>query len=396
MRFDVSSTALLSRLQSISKVIASKNSLPILDSFLFNLEGNKLTITASDAETRLVTSVDVMNAQGSGLFAVSAKILLDPLEELPEQPLTFDINDDNLEIFIHFQNGKYNFIGQKGDTYPQQKPLNENAISIMMDAQMLLNGISRSLFATADDELRPVMNGIYFDIHTDDLTFVASDGHKLVRLRNLSVKSPGLRRDIADRELVRLRNLSVKSPERASFILPKKPANLLKGLLSKEGEMVSIKFDDNNAYINCVNFEMVCRLIEGRYPNYNSVIPQENPFKVTIDRISFLNALKRVSVFSNPASSLVKLQLKENEMLVSAQDIDFSTSAEEKIVCSFDGTELSIGFKATYLIEILSNINSEEVILELADPSRAGLIVPSENEENEDLLMLLMPMMLND
>ena len=367
MRFDVSSTALLSRLQSISKVIASKNSLPILDSFLFNLEGNKLTITASDAETRLVTSVDVMNAQGSGLFAVSAKILLDPLKELPEQPLTFDINDDNLEIFIHFQNGKYNLIGQ-------QKPLNENAISIMMDAQMLLNGISRSLFATADDELRPVMNGIYFDIHTDDLTFVASDGHKLVRLRNLSVKSP----------------------ERASFILPKKPANLLKGLLSKEGEMVSIKFDDNNAYINCANFEMVCRLIEGRYPNYNSVIPQENPFKVTIDRISFLNALKRVSVFSNPASSLVKLQLKENEMLVSAQDIDFSTSAEEKIVCSFDGTELSIGFKATYLIEILSNINSEEVILELADPSRAGLIVPSENEENEDLLMLLMPMMLND
>ena len=238
----------------------------------------------------------------------------------------------------------------------------------------LMNGISRSLFATADDELRPVMNGIYFDIHTDDLTFVASDGHKLVRLRNLSVKSP----------------------ERASFILPKKPANLLKGLLSKEGEMVSIKFDDNNAYINCANFEMVCRLIEGRYPNYNSVIPQENPFKVTIDRISFLNALKRVSVFSNPASSLVKLQLKENEMLVSAQDIDFSTSAEEKIVCSFDGTELSIGFKATYLIEILSNINSEEVILELADPSRAGLIVPSENEENEDLLMLLMPMMLND
>ena len=374
MRFDVSSTALLSRLQSISKVIASKNSLPILDSFLFDLDGNKLTITASDAETRLVTSVEVMNSKGTGLFAVSAKILLDPLKELPEQPLTFDINDENLEIFIHFQNGKYNFIGQKGDTYPLQKPLNDNAIAIIVDSQMLLNGISRSLFATADDELRPVMNGIYFDIHTDDLTFVASDGHKLVRLRNLSVKSP----------------------ERASFILPKKPANLLKNLLGKETEMVNIKFDDNNAYVNCANFEMVCRLIEGRYPNYNSVIPQENPFKVTIDRISFLNALKRVSVFSNPASSLVKLQLEESEMVVSAQDIDFSTSAEEKIVCQFDGTELNIGFKATYLIEILSNINSEEVILELADPSRAGLIVPAENEENEDQLMLLMPMMLND
>ena len=374
MRYYESSTALLSRLQSISKVIASKNSLPILDSFLFDLDGNKLTITASDAETRLVTSVEVMNSKGTGLFAVSAKILLDPLKELPEQPLTFDINDENLEIFIHFQNGKYNFIGQKGDTYPLQKPLNDNAIAIIVDSQMLLNGISRSLFATADDELRPVMNGIYFDIHTDDLTFVASDGHKLVRLRNLSVKSP----------------------ERASFILPKKPANLLKNLLGKETEMVNIKFDDNNAYVNCANFEMVCRLIEGRYPNYNSVIPQENPFKVTIDRISFLNALKRVSVFSNPASSLVKLQLKESEMVVSAQDIDFSTSAEEKIVCQFDGTELNIGFKATYLIEILSNINSEEVILELADPSRAGLIVPAENEENEDQLMLLMPMMLND
>ena len=374
MRFDVSSTALLSRLQSISKVIASKNSLPILDSFLFDLDGNNLTITSSDAETRLVTSVEVMNAKGTGLFAVSAKILLDPLKELPEQPLTFDINDENLEIFIHFQNGKYNFIGQKGDTYPQQKPLNDNAIAITVDSQMLLNGISRSLFATADDELRPVMNGIYFDIHTDDLTFVASDGHKLVRLRNLSVKSP----------------------ERASFILPKKPANLLKNLLGKETEMVNIKFDDNNAYVNCTNFEMVCRLIEGRYPNYNSVIPQDNPFKVTIDRVSFLNALKRVSVFSNPASSLVKLQLKESEMVVSAQEIDFSTSAEEKIVCQFDGTELNIGFKATYLIEILSNINSEEVILELADPSRAGLIVPAENEENEDQLMLLMPMMLND
>lgn len=374
MRFDVSSTALLSRLQSISKVIASKNSLPILDCFLFNLEGNTLTVTASDSETRLVTSVDVLNAQGTGLFAVSAKILLDPLKELPEQPLTFDINDDNLEIYIHFQNGKYNFIGQKGDTYPQQKPLDENAVAISMDAQTLLSGISRSLFATADDELRPVMNGIFFDFHTDDLTFVASDGHKLVRLRNLSVKSP----------------------EKAAFILPKKPANLLRNLLTKEADQVSIRFDDNNAYVACANFEMVCRLIEGRYPNYNSVIPQENPYKVTIDRMSFLNALKRVSVFSNPASSLVKLQLKDSWLKISAQDIDFSTSAEENIVCQFDGTELSIGFKATYLIEILGNINSTEVILELADPSRAGLIVPSENEADEDLLMLLMPMMLND
>ncbi len=374
MKFDVSSTALLSCLQSISKVIASKNSLPILDSFLFNLEGNTLTVTASDAETRLVTSVEVMNVQGAGLFAISAKILLDPLKELPEQPLTFDINDENLEVFIHFQNGKYNFIGQKGDTYPRQKPLKENAVTLLIDAPVLLSGVSRSLFATADDELRPVMNGVYFDIHADDLTFVATDGHKLVRLRNLSIQSS----------------------EQASFILPKKPANLLKTLLAKETGVVQVKFDDNNAYLTCANFEMVCRLIEGRYPNYNGVIPQENPYKVIIDRISFLNALKRVSVFSNQASSLVKLHLKDNLMTVSAQDIDFSTSAEERIVCQFEGTELNIGFKATYLIEILGNIGSEEVILELADPTRAGLLVPAENAENEDLLMLLMPMMLND
>ena len=374
MKFIVSSTALSSHLQAISRVINSKNALPILDCFLFELEDGTLSVTVSDSETTMVTTVEVNESDTNGRFAVVAKTLLDALKEIPEQPLTFDVNPDNYEITVQYQNGKYSLMGQNADEFPQSATLGDNAVRVEMEAEVLLGGINRSVFATADDELRPVMNGIYFDITTEDITMVASDGHKLVRLRNLSVKSP----------------------ERASFILPKKPANLLKGLLSKEGEMVSIKFDDNNAYINCVNFEMVCRLIEGRYPNYNSVIPQENPFKVTIDRISFLNALKRVSVFSNPASSLVKLQLKENEMLVSAQDIDFSTSAEEKIVCSFDGTELSIGFKATYLIEILSNINSEEVILELADPSRAGLIVPSENEENEDLLMLLMPMMLND
>jgi DNA polymerase-3 subunit beta len=374
MKFDVSSTALLSRLQLISKVIASKSSLPILDSFLFELKENQLNITASDAETRMETSVDVMNVEGAGLFAVTAKILLEPLRELPEQPLHFDINDENLEIFLHFENGKYNFIGQDGDTYPHQKPLGETYTSLFVDAPTLLNGVSRSLFATADDELRPVMNGVYFDIHPDDLTFVASDGHKLVRLRSLSVRSP----------------------ENAAFILPQKPANLLKSVLGKETGNVQIRFDANNAYISCPNCEMVCRLIEGRYPNYNSVIPQENPYKITIDRLALLNAAKRVSVFSSASSSLIKLTITENLMTVSAQDIDFSTSAEEKIACEYDGTDLKIGFKATFLIEILSNIASEQVVFELGDPSRAGIITPAENEENEELLMLLMPMMLND
>ena len=374
MKFDVSSSALLTRLQSISKVIASKSTLPILDNFLFQLQDNKLTITASDSETRLVTSIDVINVEGEGLFAVSAKMLLDPLKKLPEQPLTFSINDENLEIFIYFENGKYNFIGQKGDTYPQPKPLNDMTIAISMESQILLNGVNRTLFATADDELRPVMNGIYFDIQAENLTFAASDGHKLVRLRNNAVQSEG----------------------RASFIMPKKPANLLKNLLPKNSESVKIQFDENSAHIKTDNFQMICRLIEGRYPNYNSVIPQDNPNKLTIDRSSLLYALERVIVFSNPASSLVKLQLSNDLIVVTAQDIDFSTSAEEKINCQYSGMDMSIGFKGTFLIEILTNIDAGEVVLSLADPSRSGVITPSEDEENEELLMLLMPMVLND
>ena len=374
MKFVVSSTALLSHLQAISKVINSKNTLPILDCFLLELDGSKLTLTAADSETRLVTSLEVNESEGNGKFAVNAKNLLDPLKELPEQPLTFEINNDNLETFIFFHNGKYNFIGQSGDDYPQPKELKETAISITIDPQVLFGGINRTLFASADDELRPVMNGVFFDITTDDLTFVASDGHKLVRCKTLSAKGS----------------------ERASFILPKKPANLLKAILPKESEPVEIKFDENNAYIKMSSYTMTCRFIEGRYPNYNSVIPQNNPNKVVLDRLAFFNALKRVSVFSNQASNLIKLQLSDNSIVVTAQDIDFSTAAEETIACEYAGSAMSIGFKSSFLIDILNNIPSTDISLELSDPSRAGLILPAENEENEDLLMLLMPMMLND
>ncbi len=374
MRFKVSSTELLSRLQSISRVIGSKTPLPILDDFLFDLdEEGKLKVTASDVETRLVTSVEIMEWEGSGLFAISAKILLDSLKELPEQPICFEIDDNNLEVIILFQNGKYNFIGMNGEAYPEQKPMNEDADTISIKSQTLISSISRSLFAIGEDELRPVMNGVLFDLQDDGLTFVASDGFKLVRLKNTTVKSEG----------------------KASFIMPKKPASLLKNLLGRDDEMVEIKFDENCAKVSCSSFEMVCRLIEGRYPNYNSVIPNDNPFKVVIDRESFLRALKRVSVFSQ-SNSLVKLHLKDGEMIITAQDIDFSTSAEEKVVCQYDGSELGIGFKATYLIDMLNNISSDSVILALADASRAGLIIPTVNEEDEDLLMLLMPMMLNE
>jgi len=374
MKFVVSSSSLLSHLQAISKVINSKNTLPILDCFLLELQDSTLTLTAADTETRLVTSLEVSDVKGGGKLAINARNLLDPLKELPDQPLSFDINDENLEVFIYFHNGKYNFIGQSGVDYPQPKELSDSAIRLNINPHVLSSGINHTLFASADDELRPVMNGIYFDITTDDVTFVASDGHKLVRYKTLAAKGS----------------------ERASFILPKKPANLLKGILPKEVEEIEIKFDSNNAYLKMASYTMTCRFIEGRYPNYNSVIPQENPNKVMLDRLSFLNALKRVSVFSNPASSLVKFQLSDNKMIISAQDIDFSTAAEETIECQYVGTPMNIGFKSNFLVEILNNIQATEVTLELSDPSRAGLILPVDKDNDEDLLMLLMPMMLND
>lgn len=374
MKFIVSSTSLFSHLQAISRVINSKNSLTILDCFLIEMQDGTLSMTASDNETTLSTSIEVSDYEGEGCFAVSSKTLLEALKEIPEQPLSFQINMDNLEITVEYLNGKYSMMGQNADEYPQAPSLGDNAVQVTMAADTLLAGVNRCIFATADDELRPVMNGIYFDITTESITLVASDGHKLVRNKTFMARGD----------------------EKATFILPKKPANLLKNLLPKEEGDVQIGFDDKNAMFTMENYRMVCRLIEGRYPNYNSVIPSNNPHKATVDRGSFISALRRVSVFSSQASSLIKLSLSENQMKISAQDIDFSTSAEETLACQYDGTNMSIGFKSSFLIDILNNIAAQEVIIELADPSRAGVIVPEQQEDNEDLLMLLMPMMLND
>lgn len=374
MKFIVSSTALFSHLQAISRVINSKNSLPILDCFLMEIQDGTLTMTASDNETTLCTSIEANEFSGDGRFAVSSKTLLEALKEIPEQPLSFDINPNSLEITIQYQNGQYNLMGQNADEYPQAQNLGGNTVEVTIGADVLNVGVNRTFFATADDELRPVMNGIYFDITTEDITIVASDGHKLVRYKTYAAHGD----------------------EKAAFILPKKPANLLKNLLPKEQGDVKISFDDRNATFVLENYCMTCRLIEGRYPNYNSVIPQNNPHKATIDRTMFISALRRVSVFSSQASSLIKLSLSDNLMKISAQDIDFSTSAEETTICQYDGNPMSIGFKSSFLIDILNSMSSTNVIIELADPSRAGVIVPEEQEENEDLLMLLMPMMLND
>ena len=374
MKFIVSSTVLSSHLQAISRVINSKNALPILDCFLFELQDGTLSVTVSDSETTMVTRLEVVESNADGRFAIAARTLLDALKEIPEQPLTFEIDLSTLELTVQYQNGKYCLVGQNADEFPTPARLGENAVRVEMDAQVLLGGINRALFATADDELRPVMNGIYFDITTDDITMVASDGHKLVRCKTFTAHGN----------------------ERAAFILPKKPANLLKNLLPREQGNVVVEFDERNASFSLANHHMVCRLIEGRYPNYNSVIPKNNPNKITVDRLLLIGALRRVSIFSSQASSLIKLRMENNSMVISAQDIDFSTSAEESLSCQYAGNPMSIGFKSTFLIDILNNISAEEVVIELADPSRAGVILPAEQDENEELLMLLMPMMLND
>ncbi|MBR4433651.1 MAG: DNA polymerase III subunit beta [Bacteroidaceae bacterium] len=374
MRFVVTSTELCNRLQSIGRVINSKSALPILDCFLFSLEKGILSITASDNETTLETSLPVVEYDTDGRFAIGSKNILDAIKELPEQPIIFNVNESNVAITIEYMNGKFSMVGQQADEYPTPALLGEAPVSLSMPAATLFDGINRTLFATADDELRPVMNGIYFDITTEFVTLVSSDGHKLVRDKLFAAKGE----------------------EKAAFILPKKPANILKGLLGKEADDISISFDSRNAVFTLPNHRLVCRLIEGRYPNYNSVIPQSNPYKVTINRQALLSALRRVSVCSSASSSLVKLRLQDNEVHISAQDLDFASSAEERIVCQYDGEPMSIGFKSTFLMDIISNISGEEISVEVSDPSRAGVIVPTLQEENTDLLMLLMPMMLND
>ncbi len=374
MKFIVSSTALFSHLQAISRVINSKNSLPVLDCFLIRLNDGTLSMTASDNDTTLSTSIETTEYTGEGAFAVSSKTLLDALKEIPEQPLSFEVNETNLEITVHYLNGKYSLMGQSADEYPQTPEMTADTTQVTIDAPVLLNGVNRCIFATADDELRPVMNGVYFDITATDITLVATDGQKLVRCKSYAAHGE----------------------DKAAFILPKKPATLLKNLLPKEEGEVRIDFNERNASFTLQDYRMVCRLIEGRYPNYNSVIPQHNPHCATIDRLAFISALRRVAVFSSQAVSLIKLNLEENSLRISAQDIDFSTSAEETVTCQYSGTPMSIGFKSSFLIDILNNISSTYIVIELADPSRAGVIIPEEQEENEDLLMLLMPMMLND
>ena len=375
MKFIVSSSELLSHLQSVSKAISGKSTIPILDSFLIDLKSGELTITASDLESTLITKLSLENSDGDGKVALEAKRLLDILKEFPEQPLTFEIDMENLAVTILSENGKFSIVGSPADEYPQFPELTKDATTkFLINADILENGISKTVFATANDELRPVMNGIYFSMTDKNITFVASDSHKLVRYRRTDAKAEG----------------------DSSFILPKKPANLLKGLLSGIDEGVTVEFDEKNAVFTFMGFKLICRLTEGKFPNYESVIPTENPNKLIINRTDLNNTVKRVSVFSNQASNLIKLHLSANEITISAQDIDFSISAHERLACQYDGDDMEIGFKSVFLAEIISNMGSQEVVFEMSDPSKAGIMLPFESDsEHEDVLMLLMPMMIN-
>lgn len=374
MRFTLSSSALSGRLQTLARVINSKNSLPILESFLFEIHNSQLKITASDSENVMQSIVQLDECDGEGNFAVPSRTIIEALKELPEQPLSFDIDLNNFTIKIIYLNGRYNFTAQNAEEYPPVLPIPDGATVVTINSGVLNDNINRSIFATAQDELRPVMNGIFFDLTAESLAIVASDGHKLVRNSNYSIKSD--------------------AP--ASFILPKKPATLLKSVLSKDGSDVVIKFNERNAEIHFAEGVLYCRLIEGRYPNYNSVIPQNNPNRLTIDRKALLGALRRVLPFASESSQLIRFHLEAGKLELSSEDIDFATSAKENITCDYNGQTMSIGFKGGSLTEILSNLDSEEVEIQLADPSRAGIIVPVTQPENEDVLMLIMPMLLND
>lgn len=374
MKFTVSSIALSSRLVALSRVINSKNSLPILGDFLFEIVDGRLNLTASDSEVMMKTSLELVDTDGDGRFCVGNHDLLEAVKGISEQPITFDVDLNANMAKIGYQNGMFSLPVENAEEYPKAQEVGEGATVINIPTAMLAENINRSIFATAQDELRPVMNGIYFDLTPDYLAVVASDGHKLVRNKVLSIKS-----DVP-----------------ASFILPKKPATLLKGVLGKQGGDVVIRFDDRNAEINFEEGVVVCRLIEGRYPNYNSVIPQSNPNQLTVDRLGLLAALRRVQPFSNDSSNLIRFHVENGTLQLDAEDYDFSKTATERMSCDYNGMPMSIGFKGSSFIEILSNFDCEQVVIQLADPSRAGLVLPSEQPDNQEVLMLMMPMLIND
>ena len=375
MNFTINSGTLYSQLQTVSRVLLAKNTMSILNDFLFEIHDNTLQIKASDSETTMTAKLPLDVCSGDVRVTIEAAWLLNLLKEFSDQPLTFEIDTDNFRIQMSSPNGEYQLVGHNGDEYPEMRQMDESETNtFLINSQTLLSCINRTLFSTGNDDIRPVMNGIYFDLDTDKGTVVATDAHKLVRLVCTSFH--------ADAPV--------------SFILAKKPANILRNILGRENGDVLVTFDKKNILFTTDSLTLVCRQIEGRYPNYNAVIPQNNDRNVVVDRQTLMSAIRRVGVSANKASNLIKLTISTNQVELAAQDIEFSISARETIPCQYEGEPIQIGFKWTFLLEILSVMECEEVMICLADHARPGLILPLQNAENEDLTMLLMPMMLND
>ncbi|MBQ0049754.1 MAG: DNA polymerase III subunit beta [Bacteroidales bacterium] len=374
MKFTISSSALYSRLTAASKVIASKNSMPILDCFLFNLRDNRLTVTASDSEKYFITGMDLIDLTDEAMFCVPARTIMESIKELAEQPINFEYINDTHELLGFHQSGSFSIMTKDAEPFPLQQDINPEATMLKMSAETLVNGINRTIFATATDEIRLVMTGIYIDIRPDHIIFAGTDGRKLVR-NIVHTVQPGFE---------------------GGLILPKKVATIIKAVLAKNETDVVINFDSEKAIIQTPDFELHFRLIEGRYPNYNAVIPTNNPFWGTVDRAALIGALKRIGVFCNQSSSLMKVHLENNLMKLSGQDNDFATSAEENLYCEYNNAPISVGFSCQFMLEIATVLEDAQLTLELADPSRPGVIVPAEQPEGEEILMLLMPMMLNE
>lgn len=371
MNFITSSNTLLKHLQSISGVLSTSNNLPILDNFLFSIEGNVLAICASDLETTMLTKMDV-TAEESGKIAIPAKLILDVLKSLPDQPCTFKVNTTNYAIEIVYDNGKSKMAGFNGDEFPKLPNVAYTA-SIDFTGDVLSKAINKTLFATGNDEMRPVMSGVYCHFSPENITFVATDAHKLVRYSRTDITTKGS----------------------SAFILPKKPLNLIKSNIRGD-ESVKLEYNESNALFSFNDITLVCRLIDGKYPNYEAVIPKENPNVLTIDRMQFLSSLKRVAIFSNKTTHQVKLKLAGSELSLFAEDIDFSNEASERLTCNYNGDDLEIGFNSRFLVEMLSNLETEVVKLAMSEPSRAGLLMPATpDNDQEDILMLVMPVMLN-
>lgn len=370
MNFVISSATLLKHLQGISGVLSTSNALPILDNFLFEINDGQLMVSASDLETTMRTTMEV-EAKEEGKIAVPAKLLLDVLKNLPDQPCAFLVDMDTFSIEIAYDNGKSKMVGYNGDEFPRTPAL-ENSNSIRISGEIVSNAINKTLFATGVDDLRPVMSGVFCQFSPENITFVATDAHKLVRYTRTDSQASGS----------------------SSFILPKKPLNLLKTNL-KGDEEVQLDYNDSNAVFTFNDVVLVCRLIDGKYPNYEAVIPKENPNVLTIDRVQFLGSIKRVSIFANKTTHQIKLKLAGSELSLSAEDIDFANEANERLTCNYSGEDMEIGFNSRFLMEMLNNLESSEVRLEMSAPNRAGLLMPSESADYEDILMLVMPVMLN-